>query len=87
MHCNPVGFPELYDAANNWIFNSSAAEQANVWFGKYHAMVKEMSVARYNFFLDEIIGIRNGWLENRLRTEGQRPHLIPQEDLEAPRIL
>ncbi|KZT06847.1 uncharacterized protein LAESUDRAFT_736718 [Laetiporus sulphureus 93-53] len=36
MHCNPAGFPELYDEHNQWMFDSSAAEQANVWFGSFN---------------------------------------------------
>ncbi|KZT07866.1 uncharacterized protein LAESUDRAFT_736147 [Laetiporus sulphureus 93-53] len=63
MHCNPAGFPELYDEHNQWTFNSSAAEQANVWFGKFQSITREMTKSHYNFFLDEMINIRNAFLD------------------------
>lgn len=82
MHCNPINFSELLEDGRNWIFNSSAAEQANVWFGKFQPIVKEMPVLKYNFMLDEMISIRNRWLESRLQKQGHYPHFIPQDDLE-----
>ncbi|KAF7979107.1 hypothetical protein HWV62_43638 [Athelia sp. TMB] len=30
-HCNPALWKELYNEDGSWVFNSSAAEQANVW--------------------------------------------------------
>ncbi|KAJ7075798.1 hypothetical protein B0H15DRAFT_791429, partial [Mycena belliarum] len=81
MNCSPAAFPELMDE-NKWIFNSSVAEQVNVWFGKYQPIVKEMPVLRYNFFLDEMISLRNDWMVRKLRLDGKQPHFIPLEDLE-----
>jgi hypothetical protein len=54
-HCNPASFPELATDEGKWHFNSSIAEQTNVWLGGYHAMCREMRVDRYTFFLDEMI--------------------------------
>ena len=51
LNCNPAGFCELYTADNEWIFNSSAAEQGNVWFGKFLPVVREMGEVHYNFFV------------------------------------
>ncbi|KAK7024905.1 hypothetical protein R3P38DRAFT_2951693 [Favolaschia claudopus] len=82
FNCSPVTFPELMDG-KNWVFNSSAAEQTNKWFGQFQPIVKEMAVLRYNFFLDEMISLRNEWMVERLRLEGHRPHFIPLEDLEV----
>ncbi|KAJ7716995.1 hypothetical protein B0H16DRAFT_1612272 [Mycena metata] len=82
MNCSPVTFPELVDG-DTWVFNSSAAEQANRWFGRFQPIVKEMPVLRYNFFLDEMIRMRNEWLVGNLRAEGKKPHLIPVEELET----
>ncbi|KAK6971436.1 hypothetical protein R3P38DRAFT_2587167 [Favolaschia claudopus] len=82
FNCSPVTFPELMDGIN-WVFNSSAAEQANNWFGRFQPIVKEMSVLRYNFFLDEMISLRNEWWVERLRADGFQPHFIPLEDLET----
>jgi hypothetical protein len=45
-HCNPASFPELMEG-NRWVFNSSAAEQANVWFGQFQSIVREMTVEKY----------------------------------------
>ncbi|RDX40010.1 hypothetical protein OH76DRAFT_1323801, partial [Lentinus brumalis] len=46
-HCNPYNWPELHTSDGKWRFNSSAAEQANAWFCKYHAIVRKMDVDRY----------------------------------------
>ncbi|KAJ6449704.1 hypothetical protein C8R47DRAFT_999114 [Mycena vitilis] len=81
MNCSPVTFAQLMDG-DTWIFNSSAAEQVNRWFGRFQAIVKEMPVLRYNFFLDEMIGLRNTWMVEKLQMEGKRPHFIPLDDLE-----
>lgn len=40
--CNPAGFPELRVDGKSWLFNSSAAEQANQWFGAFQPLVREM---------------------------------------------
>lgn len=49
VHCNPAKFEELIDpnVPNGWRFNSSAAEQANAWFGGFMAIVREMPIAKY----------------------------------------
>lgn len=49
-HCNPNSFPILRKADGSWLFNSSAAEQVNSWFGKFQPKVKEMNVIRYMLF-------------------------------------
>ncbi|KAF8218781.1 hypothetical protein L208DRAFT_1347395 [Tricholoma matsutake] len=41
-HCNPALWPELVDADGKWVFNSSIAEQVNVWIGGYLAIVCDM---------------------------------------------
>jgi len=58
-NCNPAQWPELQKGENSseWRFNSSAAEQVNAWIGGYQAVVREMQVDRYNFFLD----VMSGW--------------------------
>ncbi|KDQ09951.1 hypothetical protein BOTBODRAFT_116421, partial [Botryobasidium botryosum FD-172 SS1] len=58
-HCNPAAFPELTDAQGNWIFNTSIAEQTNVWLGKFKAVVRDMEAVCYDFFLDEMIKRKN----------------------------
>ena len=38
-HCNPAAFPDLIGAdKKSWFFNTSIAEQTNVWFGGYTTM-------------------------------------------------
>jgi hypothetical protein len=55
-HCNPAAYPELISQDNKgWYFNSSIAEQTNVWLGGYHAICREMHVDKYTFFLDKMI--------------------------------
>lgn len=75
-HCNPASFAELIDG-DQWIFNSSIAEQTNVWFGGYRAIVREMRAVRYRFFLDEMILRRNRYTVARLAQEHKAPHHRP----------
>lgn len=99
--CNPSVFPILRTAEGGWLFNSSAAEQANAWFGKFQSKVKEMNVIRsvsvsciyssreshlciwysYNFFLDEVLNIRNGIREKELARRGFGPRRMTEEEL------
>lgn len=74
MNCNPALFPELLsEDGKGWYFNSSIAEQTNVWLGGFHAIVREMLVDRYNFFLDEMIILRNRMTHAKLTREGHCP--------------
>lgn len=79
--CNPFIWEELRTADGNWRFNSSAAEQANAWIGGYQAMVREMQVDRYNFFLDEMIQRRNRAVIKDLRKREKAPYSIPRDQL------
>lgn len=85
-HCNPTSFPDLRDD-NGWTFNSSAAEQTNVWFGKYDVIVREMHQHRYNFFLDEMITLRNDYTLTNLVRKGRDPILVPHDDLYSPQYV
>ena len=77
-HCNPAAFPELSGKdGQGWYFNSSIAEQTNVWLGGYHSMCREMLVDKYNFFLDEMILRRNQQTLVKLEREGQCPSMWP----------
>ncbi|KAJ7105049.1 hypothetical protein C8R43DRAFT_906802 [Mycena crocata] len=75
VNCNPARFLELIGENGKWVFNSSAAEQANVWFGKFQNCVREMPVLRFNFFLDEMISIHNVKTVEELHKQGHKPHL------------
>ncbi|KAF9005725.1 hypothetical protein BDZ89DRAFT_966423 [Hymenopellis radicata] len=79
-NCVPTLFPELKTADGKWQFNSSIAEQTNVWFGVFQSMARELSSIRYNFFLDEMISIRNEWMVEQLAKKQQHPWL---RDLDA----
>ncbi|KAI0311184.1 hypothetical protein OF83DRAFT_1069232 [Amylostereum chailletii] len=76
-HCNPALWPELRDGDGKWLFNSSAAEQANAWMGGYLAMVRDMLAYRFEFFLDKLIKRRNERLIARLDEQGKVPYIIP----------
>jgi len=78
--CNPARFPDLIHNGK-WRFNSSAAEMTNVWFGGYQALVREMWVDRYNFFLDEMIKRRNQIIVKDLQKWHAYPYQIPCCDL------
>ena len=73
-NCNPAAFPELLgEDGNSWFFNSSVAEQINVWFGGYHVICREMLVDKYDFFLDQIILRHNCVTQEKLGKQGHHP--------------
>ncbi|KAJ7440907.1 hypothetical protein B0H11DRAFT_1750236, partial [Mycena galericulata] len=83
VHCNPARFHELIGENDTWVFNSSAAEQSNAWFGKFQNIVQEMPVLCYRFFLDEMIAIHNRHVVSELARTGSRPHLLPDSVLRS----
>jgi hypothetical protein len=56
------------------MFNSPIAEQTNVWLGGYHAMLQDMAVVKFNFFLDEMILRKNRITKAKLEKAGMIPH-------------
>jgi hypothetical protein len=73
-NCNPAAFPELESKdGKSWYFNSSIAEQTNVWLGGFQSICREMTVDKYNFFLDEMILLRNELTVAKLEQEGMMP--------------
>ena len=72
--CNPHHFPELRGQGDQeWFFNTSIAEQTNVWLGGFSSVVREMRVEKYEFFLDQMILMRNALLKRRLARNGLQP--------------
>ncbi|KAG2751907.1 hypothetical protein P692DRAFT_20871831 [Suillus brevipes Sb2] len=49
--CDMRAYPELVDEDGKYYFNSSIAEQTNVWFGGFHNICREMTPVKYDFFL------------------------------------
>ncbi|KAG1777175.1 hypothetical protein EV702DRAFT_1197503 [Suillus placidus] len=49
-HCDMRAYPELLHDDGKFYFNSSIAEQTNVWFGAFHNICREMTPVRYDFF-------------------------------------
>ncbi|TEB17856.1 hypothetical protein FA13DRAFT_1649942 [Coprinellus micaceus] len=73
-HCNPASYPELLgEGDKSWFFNSSIAEQTNVWLGGFFSMCREMGPERYDFFLDEMIRRRNKETLAKLKEMGAMP--------------
>lgn len=81
MHCNPYLWQDLVTADGKWLFNSLAAEQTNAWLGGFLAIVWDMHVERYNFFLDEMIRRWNEYLHSQLLEQGLTPYNIPRSEL------
>jgi hypothetical protein len=73
LNCNLALYPELMDSFSGWFFNTSIAEQTNAWLGGYHSMCREMLPAKFDFFLDEMIRLRNIETVKRLYREGRHP--------------
>ncbi|KAI0316552.1 hypothetical protein OF83DRAFT_1060180, partial [Amylostereum chailletii] len=74
QYCDPDMFPDLL-VDNRWRFNSSTAEMTN----GYHAIAKEMRALRYDFFLDEMIKLRNRMIVEELHRVGANPLEVPRE--------
>ncbi|KAJ7033642.1 hypothetical protein C8F04DRAFT_1002511 [Mycena alexandri] len=76
-NCNPAAFPELMNAdGTGWFFNTSVAEQTNAWFGGYASICREMLPVKYNFFLDEMIRLRNQKTLAKLAADGHNPRIV-----------
>jgi len=74
VHCNPHNFPDFVGPdGKTWVFNSSIVEQTNVWLGGYHAILWEMGVVKFNFFLDEMIMRKNQIVKGKLEKDGMFP--------------
>ncbi|KIK93253.1 hypothetical protein PAXRUDRAFT_145477, partial [Paxillus rubicundulus Ve08.2h10] len=82
-HCNPVFFPELIQDGK-WHFNTSICEQTNVWLGGYQAILQNISVHRYNFYLDELIKRWNHFVIQQLEKNEQEPWIIPEVAIFPP---
>lgn len=76
QYCNPAAFPELIQDGK-WRVNTSICEQTNVWLGGYQAILHDMEVTRYNFYLDEMIKRQNHYVVSELEQHGRRPWSIP----------
>jgi hypothetical protein len=75
-NCNPASFPELIgENGKGWFFNTSIAEQTNVWLGGYHSICREMGPDKYEFFLDEMILRRNIMTRAKLEKKGCQPRM------------
>jgi hypothetical protein len=78
QYCNPAMFKELLvvnekTKKEEWYFNTSIAEQTNVWLGGFHTMCREMRVVFFEFFLDQMIMQRNEVIVARLASQGYEP--------------
>ena len=72
-NCNPYMYKELRDENGQWTFNTSVAEQTNAWLQGYHSMCREMLPARFDFFLDEMIRLKNIEVISKLTKRGKNP--------------
>lgn len=78
IHCNPYNYPDLLgEDGKTWWFNTSIAEQTNVWYGGFAAIVREMTATKYDFFLDEMVKMKNGLTRERLVSAGCLPGYRP----------
>jgi hypothetical protein len=80
--CNPAMFKELLvynpkTQKDEWFFNTSIAEQTNVWLGGFHSICREMRAVFFDFFLDQMILLRNEVTRTRLAAEGVSPQYWP----------
>ncbi|KAF9538244.1 hypothetical protein CPC08DRAFT_651514, partial [Agrocybe pediades] len=76
IHCNPAAFDEMMDG-DRWRFNTSACEQCNSWLTGYQAVLRDMEMTRFNFYLDEMIKRRNRYTISQLEARGHQPWEVP----------
>ncbi|KAF4614627.1 hypothetical protein D9613_003186 [Agrocybe pediades] len=76
IHCNPAAFDEMMDG-DKWRFNTSACEQCNSWLSGYQAVLRDMEMTRFNFYLDEMIKRRNRYTIQQLEGKGYKPWEVP----------
>ena len=51
-NCNPALWVELMDEhTGKWVYNSSAAEQVNLWIGGFRAITRLMRCERYKMLM------------------------------------
>ncbi|KAH8822784.1 hypothetical protein DL96DRAFT_1671073 [Flagelloscypha sp. PMI_526] len=62
--------------SKSWFFNTSVAEQTNIWFNSYGSMTHEMTSVLYNFFLDEMVRLRNEVTMTKLEQEGAKARFL-----------
>jgi hypothetical protein len=74
INCNPKNYPKLLTDDGKWFFNTSIAEQLNVWLGGFHSIFREMLPVKYNFFLNKMICLWNVIIIDHLHETGQEPH-------------
>ncbi|KAG1786126.1 uncharacterized protein HD556DRAFT_1449981 [Suillus plorans] len=72
--CSMKAYPKLLNEDGKYYFNSSIAEQTNMWFGGFHNMCHEMTPVKYDFFLDEVILRHNRATVINLHRQGKQPH-------------
>ncbi|KAH9823869.1 hypothetical protein DFH28DRAFT_1161758 [Melampsora americana] len=65
LFTDPKLFPDIQENGR-WIFNASAAELTNIWYGGFASMCRNMHSLVYNLFLEEMVYLRNAWLTKRL---------------------
>lgn len=73
QHCNPAMYKELMDENGRWFFNTSVAEQTNAWLHGYLSICREMLPDKFDFFLDEMIQLRNLIILKCLHNGGYNP--------------
>lgn len=62
---NPLRFPDLRKDGD-WRFKFFAAELTKVWYGGFESICRNMDSTQYNFFLEDMVELRNVWVCDRL---------------------
>ena len=72
--CNPYRYPEMRtEDDQKWFFNTSVAEQNNMWIGGFNAVLRGMTQEKYGFVLSEVVTVKNEKTLRRLKETGQNP--------------
>lgn len=71
---DPHIYPEL-KMNNKWVYNSSAAEITNIWYGGFASICRAMHSIQFQYFLNEMVRLRNIWLCKKLAKKDSIGHV------------
>lgn len=66
---------QLENDDGNWVLNPSFSELADILHGKFASICRNMTSVQYNFFLAEMVHLRNIWRGEKVKNQDYISHL------------
>ena len=83
-NCDPAMFPDLKDSSGAPRFATSMGETTNAWFVKHDTIVRGMQSDRAQFYIDEVIRLKNEAIKRLCERRGYQPRNTELAILRAP---